>query len=128
MLQRQVFLKGRGKGLEGTFPFIIFTFRDWFPTSSSTAGQGAADINSQRLVRPAADDDFVKLLYSLQNCVRYLKKNYFLLPPELHEKSQSKLSKNEPENMPWIKITWCVCNGASENQKLTFDRKRPLNW
>ena len=29
----------------------------------------------------AADDDFVKLLYSLQNCVVHLKKKNFLLPP-----------------------------------------------
>ena len=33
----------------------------------------------RRLVRPAADDEFVKLLYSLQNYVMHLKKNYFFL-------------------------------------------------
>ena len=33
---------------------------------------------SRRLVRPAADGDFVK---SLQNYVMHLKKNYFLPPP-----------------------------------------------
>ena len=30
---------------------------------------------SQHLVCPAAGDDFVKLLYFLQNCVMHLKKN-----------------------------------------------------
>ena len=36
---------------------------------------------SQYLVCPAADDAFVKLLYSLQNSVTYLKKKIFFLPP-----------------------------------------------
>ena len=54
----------------------------------------------QHLVHPAADDDFVKLLYFLQNFVMHLKKNYFLLPPYFYEKIHSKLSKNEHENIP----------------------------
>ena len=41
-----------------------------------------------------------KLLYPLQNCVMRLKKNYFFLPPKFYEKCYSKLSKNEPENIP----------------------------
>ena len=36
-----------------------------------------------------------KLFYSLQNCVMYLKKNYFFL-----KTPHTKLSKNEPENIP----------------------------
>ena len=52
-------------------------------------------------MHPGADDVFVKLLYSLQNCVMYLKKkNFFFLPLQFYEKSHSKLSKNEPENIP----------------------------
>ena len=98
MLQGQVFLKGRGNRWRALFLLSFFHLEIALPSHHQL--QGAADISSQRLVRPAADDDFVKLLYSLQNCVMYLKKNYFLLPPELHKKSQSKLSKNEPENMP----------------------------
>ena len=41
---------------------------------------------------PAADDDFIKLLYSLQNCVMHLKKKYFFLPPYFYEKSCLKLN------------------------------------
>ena len=41
---------------------------------------------SRRMVRPAADDDFVKLLYSLQTYVMHLKKNYFFLPLWFYEK------------------------------------------
>ena len=88
MVQGQVFLnRGRwkydaGAGLlEGRgwyfsylifSRFIIFTFRNYFTKSSSAAGSSqrqptSADISSRRLVRPAADDDFVKLLYSLLN-------------------------------------------------------------
>ena len=44
-------------------------------------------------------DDFVKLLYSLQNCVMHLKKRYFFCHRNF-TKSHSKLSKNEPENIP----------------------------
>ena len=48
---------------------------------NSTCGQVLV-LPSRRLMQPAAnDDDFVKLLYSLQDCVMHLKKNYFLLPP-----------------------------------------------
>ena len=63
MKKRQVFLMGgvRGRGVYGwhfsylTFTrFIILTFRSYFIKLSS-----AADISSQFLVRPAADDDFV---------------------------------------------------------------------
>ena len=43
---------------------------------------------------------------TLQNCVMHLKKNYFFLPPWFYEKGHSKLSKIEPENIPYIKITY----------------------
>ena len=47
--------------------------------SKRTCGQVLV-FPSQRLVHPAADDDFVKLLYSLQSCVMRLKENHFFLP------------------------------------------------
>ena len=46
--------------------------------SKRTCGQVLVFPN-QRLVHPAADDDFVKLLYSLQSCVMRLKENHFFL-------------------------------------------------
>ena len=48
--------------------------------SKCTCGQVLV-FPSQRLVHPAADDDFLKLLYSFQNCVIHLKKKNFFLPP-----------------------------------------------
>ena len=58
---------------------------DYFFMSKSMCGQVRAcvakSMSSRCLVRPAADDDFLKLLSSLQNCVMDLKKNYFLLSP-----------------------------------------------
>ena len=41
-----------------------------------------------------------KLLYYLQNCVIHLKKNHFFCHHNFMKKSHSKLSKNEPENIP----------------------------
>ena len=41
--------------------------------SKATCGQVLV-LPSRRLVRPATDDDFFKLLYSLQNCFMPLKK------------------------------------------------------
>ena len=62
--------------------FIIFTFRNYFTNLQSHYQlQDAAYISSKHLVHPAPDDDFVKLLHSLQNCIMHLKKNYFFLPP-----------------------------------------------
>ena len=46
---------------------------------------------SQRLVCPAADDDFVKLLYSLQNCYAFEEKKFFY-HYNFMKKSNSKLS------------------------------------
>ena len=69
-MQGQVFLRA---GKEGAWA-DIFTFRNYFTNSSSAAGR------SRHLVHPAADDVFVKLLYSLRNCFMHLKKKYFLLP------------------------------------------------
>ena len=40
-----------------------------------------------------------KLLFPWQNCVTYLKTNYFFCHHTLMKKSHSKLSKNEPENI-----------------------------
>ena len=62
-------------------------------------------LQSRHLVQPAADDDFVKLLYSLQNCAMHLKKKKFFCRHNFMEKSHSKLSKNEPKNIPQTKIT-----------------------
>ena len=42
------------------------------------------------------------------------------------KKSHSKLSKNEPENIPKIKIY--NLKRDLKNQNLIFDRKRHLNW
>ena len=36
------------------------------------------------------------------------------------KKSNSKLSKNEPENMPQIKITWHICKGIFKIEKKWF--------
>ena len=47
--------------------------------SKRTCGQVLV-FPSQRLVHTAANDDFVKLLYSLQSCVMRLKENHFFLP------------------------------------------------
>ena len=61
-------------------------------TNSSSA---AAARRSRRLVRPTADDDFLKLVYSLQNRAVHLKKKNsatIIL--------WEKLSANEPENIP----------------------------
>ena len=30
------------------------------------------------------------------------------------KKSHSKLSRNEPENIQWIKITWYMCKGFKQ--------------
>ena len=50
-------------------------------------------LQSHRLVRPVVDDNFVKLLYSLQNCVISCHRSFM-------KKSHPKFSKNEPENIP----------------------------
>ena len=55
---------------------------------------------SQCLVHAVAGDDFVKLLYSLQNCVMNLKKKIFFCHHSRMKKSHPKCSKNEPENIP----------------------------
>ena len=84
MVQGQVFLKGGGCHFSYLIflRFIIFTFRNYFTKSPSAARQPtSANISSRRLVPPAADDDFVKLVYSLKNCVMHLKKSFFFLPP-----------------------------------------------
>ena len=90
--------------------FIIFIFGNYFAKSSSAAGcsrhqQLTSSVScswwwlcfmskhmfgqvlvlpSQHLGHPAADGDFVKLPYSLRNCVINLKKKkkLFLLPPK----------------------------------------------
>ena len=65
-------LKNLKKGVEGLsflcLEIILQSYRQ-LPDAGDS---------SRRLVHPAADDDFVKLLYSLQNCVMYLKKKIFL--------------------------------------------------
>ena len=47
-----------------------------------------------------------KLLFPWQNCVTYLKTNYFFCHHTLMKKGHSKLSKNETENITKIKITY----------------------
>ena len=42
----------------------------------------------------------LELLYPLQNCVMHLKKKYFFRHHNFKKKGHSKLSKNEPENLP----------------------------
>ena len=51
----------------------------------------------------------LKLFYSLQNCVKHLKKNYFLCHHNFMKKRNSKLSKNEPVCI--CKEGWCVILG-----------------
>ena len=41
-----------------------------------------------------------ELLYPLQKCVMHLKKNYFFCHHNFMKTGHSKLSKNEPENIP----------------------------
>ena len=66
--------------------------------SNSKTGQVLV-LPSRHLMHLAADDDFVKLLYSLQNCAMHLKENYFSLPSNFMKKSHFK-SKNQPGNIP----------------------------
>ena len=66
-----------------------------------------------------------KLLYPLQNCVMHLKKKIFCHHNYM-KKVHSKLSKTEPESIPWIKITYLWRD--LKDYKLIFDRKRKLNW
>ena len=51
-----------------------------------------------------------KLLYPLQYCVIYLKKIIFFCHHNFMKKAHSKFSKNEPENIPYIKITYLYKN------------------
>ena len=116
MVQGQVFLKGGGLAF---FLFNFFKVYHFYiekllykviikcrmqPTS--------ADISSQHLMHPAVDDDLVicqnahvdKCLCCQANiwCVLQLMMtllNYFALY-KIRKKSHSKLSKNEPENIP----------------------------
>ena len=53
----------------------------------------------------------------------HLKKNYFFYHPNFRKKGHSKLSKNEPENIPKVKITYLL-----RDLKSIFDRKKQLNW
>ena len=62
-----------------------------FYMSKCTCGQVLV-LQSRRLVCAAADDDFVKLLYSLQNCVIWRKIIFYC--HHNYEKSHSKLFKN----------------------------------
>ena len=71
MVQEQVFLKGDGKG---GCHFSCFIF-------------------SKFII-------FTFRNYPLQNCVMHLKKNYFFCHHNFMKKGHSKLSKNEPENIP----------------------------
>ena len=62
-----------------------------FYMSKCTCGQVLV-LQSRRLVCATADDDFVKLLYSLQNCVIWRKIIFYC--HHNYEKSHSKLFKN----------------------------------
>ena len=53
---------------------------DDFVICRNTGGQVFV-LPSRSLMHSAADDNFIKLLYSFQNCVMHLKKTYFFLPP-----------------------------------------------
>ena len=94
--------------------FIIFTFRNYFIKSSSTwlsqhqptsaanvcyilqlmmtFSYGETDVwtsaclPNRRIVHCAADDDFVKLLYYLHNCIMHLKKVIFFWHPNFMKK------------------------------------------
>ena len=44
--------------------------------------------------------DIQKLLYPLQNSIMHLKKNNFFCHNNFMKKGHSKMSKNEPENIP----------------------------
>ena len=111
---------------------------------------------SQRQVNLAVDEDFVicwnthvdkysccqadvwcilQLMMTLLNYLTLSKivlcvwrKNIFFCHHNFMKKSQSKLSKNELENIPSIKITWYVFEGNQKNRKLTFDRKWQSKW
>ena len=84
MVQRQVFLKGRGMAiLLFIFSrFIIFTFRNYFTLSKIVFEE--------------------KFSLSLSSPFH----NFFFCSHNFMKKGHSKLSKNEPENIPWIKITY----------------------
>ena len=130
---------GAGAGLIFS-RFIIFTFRNYkVIISCRTQPISAAGTSSRRLVRITAGDDFVicrnarvdKCLCCQADawCVLQLMMtllNYFMLCKILlciwrriiffchhsfMKKSHFKLSKNEPENIPQIKINWYVCKG-----------------
>ena len=130
MVHGQVFLK-RERGWHFSCLIfsrvIIFTFRNYLTKSSSAAGCSQHQqtsttsvwcilqlmmtflyvrrhvLPSQHLEQLAADDDFVKVLYSLKNCVMHMMKRFFFCHHGFMKKSHFKLSKNELENIPQIK-------------------------
>ena len=98
----------------------------------------SANISNQHLVHPAADDDFficqnahldnclscqanvwwiLQLMITLLNYFTLCKivsgswRKIFFCCHNFMKKSHSKLSKNEPENIPYIEVTWYVCKG-----------------
>ena len=75
MVQGQVFLKKEGGGGGGMALFVFNFFKVY-----------------QFYMQ--------KLLYPLENCVMYLRKKVFFCQHNFMKKSHSKLSKNEPGNMP----------------------------
>ena len=68
-----------------------------FVVSKRTCGQVFV-LPSRHLVHPAPNDNFVKLLYPLQNCAMHLKKIIFYCHHNFMKNVNSKLSKIEPEN------------------------------
>ena len=75
---------------------------------------------------------FLRLFLHLETTLLFAKLSYAFEQKKFSatiilEKSHSKLSKNEPENIPEIKITWYICKWIPKNQKLNFDKRRQLN-
>ena len=83
MVQKQVFLKGEDCHFSYLIfsRFIIFTFRNYFTLCKIVLYT------------------FAKLCYAFEE-------NYFFCHHNFGEKIYSKLSKNEPENIQEIKITY----------------------
>ena len=48
------------------------------------------------------------LLYSLQTVLRIWKQKFFFYHHSFMKKRHSRLFKNDPENMPWVKTTWLL--------------------
>ena len=127
MVQGQFFLK-EGLALFNFFKVYNFYIEEFLckVMISCRTQPTSADISSRRLVDPAADDDLVicqnarvdnclscqadarcvvqlmmtLLNYTLQNCEMHLKKKNFYCHHNFMKKRHSKLSKNEPENIP----------------------------